>query len=157
MHLVGCGDLDAPLPRERHGIFDFTDRRDSPCGCPLSAQPIQGYSNCNLLIISFYFATHSNQRMYTTRVSAFSFYLKKKTPAKEKQNRGNPPVPPQRRAAVHSLRLPISCSAHSHANAPELERMRARASCFASRSLAPLSWLIKHCGAAIGSLIMIIN
>ena len=79
MHLVGCGDLDAPLPRERHGIFDFTDRRDSPCGCPLSAQPIQGYSNCNLLIISFYFATHSNQRMYTTRVSAFSFYLKKKS------------------------------------------------------------------------------
>ena len=94
MHLVGCGDLDAPLPRERHGIFDFTDRRDSPCGCPLSAQPIQGYSNCNLLIISFYFATHSNQRMYTTRVSAFSFYLKKKTPAKEKQNRGNPPSTP---------------------------------------------------------------
>ncbi|MEE0639318.1 MAG: hypothetical protein UCK33_06140, partial [Acutalibacteraceae bacterium] len=43
-------------------------------------------------------------------------------------------------------------SAHSHANAPELERVRARASCFASRSLAPLSWLIKYCGAAIESL-----
>ena len=53
-HFVGCGDLDAPLPLERHGIFDFTDRGDSPCGCPLSAQPIQGYSNCNLLTISFY-------------------------------------------------------------------------------------------------------
>ena len=33
----------------------------------------------------------------------------------------------------------------------------ARAACFASRSLACLNWLIKHCGAAIGSLIMIIN
>ena len=31
------------------------------------------------------------------------------------------PETPQRRAAVHSLRLSISCSAHSHANAPELE------------------------------------
>ena len=136
MHLVGCGDLDAPLPRERHGIFDFTDRRDSPCGCPLSAQPIQGYSNCNLLIISFYFATHSNQRMYTTRVSAFSFYLKKKTPAKEKQTQGYAPRPRQRRAAVHSLWLSTGGSAHSHANALELERVRARASCYASRSLA---------------------
>ena len=29
--------LDAPLPRQRHEIFDYTDRRDSPCGCPLSA------------------------------------------------------------------------------------------------------------------------
>ena len=74
--------------------------------------------------------------MYTTRVSAFSFYLKKKTPAKEKQNRGESPCTPprERRTAVLSLRLSISCSAHSHANVPELERMRARTSCFASRS-----------------------
>ena len=70
---------------------------------------------------------------------------------------GCPSVPPQRRAAVHSLWLPISCSAHSHANAPELERMRARASCFASRSLARLRWLIEHCGAAMGSLIIKIS
>ena len=48
---------------------------------------------------------------------------------------GYAPVPPrQRRTAVLSLRLSISCSAHSPANAPELERVRARASCFASRS-----------------------
>ena len=73
--------------------------------------------------------------MCTSHVSAFSFCLKKKTPAKEKQNRGNPPcTPPQRRAAVLNLWLSISCSAHSPANAPELERVRARASCFASRS-----------------------
>ena len=55
-----------------------------------------GFSNCNSLIISFSFATHSNQRMYTTRVSAFSFYLKKKTPAKEKQtsrSRSTPATP----------------------------------------------------------------
>ena len=90
-------------------------------------------------------------------VSAFSFYLKKKTPAKEKQTQGFAPRPREHRAAVHSSWLSVGSSAHSPANAQELERMRARASCFASRSLAPLSWLIKHCGAAIGSLIMIIN
>ena len=59
--------------------------------------------------------------MYTTRVSAFSFYLKKKTPAKEKQTQGSAPRPRQRHVAVHSSRLSISCSAHSRANAPELE------------------------------------
>ena len=67
---------------------------------------------------------------------------------------GCAPRPRQRRAAVHSSWLSVGSSAHSPANAPELERMRARASCFASRSLAPLSWLIKHCGAAIESLII---
>ena len=54
---------------------------------------------------------------------------------------GCAPRPRQRHAAVHSARLSISCSAHSRANAPELERMRARASCFASRSLACLNWI----------------
>ena len=47
---------------------------------------------------------------------------------------GCAPRPRERRAAVLSSRLSISCSAHSRANAPELERVRARASCFASRS-----------------------
>ena len=74
------------------------------------------------------------KKFYTVSVSAFSFYLKKKTPAKEKQTQGSAPRPRQRHAAVHSSRLSISCLAHSRANAPELERMRARASCFASRS-----------------------
>ena len=46
---------------------------------------------------------------------------------------GYAPRPRERRAAVLSSRLSISCSAHSRANAPELERVRARASCFASR------------------------
>ena len=40
----------------------------------------------------------------------------------------------QRRAAAPSSRLSVGSSAHSHANAPELERVRARASCCASRS-----------------------
>ena len=75
-----------------------------------------GFSNCNSLIISFSFATHSNQRMYTTRVSAFSFYLKKKTPAKEKQTQGCAPRPRERHAAALSLRLSVSCSAHSPVN-----------------------------------------
>ena len=100
---------------------------------------------------------------------------------------GCPLYPRQRRAAAPSSRLSVRCSAHSHANAPELERVCniteappvadearrcwrktrsiapapraigdyvlrvARASCFASRSLACLNWLIKHCGAAIES------
>ena len=70
---------------------------------------------------------------------------------------GYAPRPRQRHAAVHSSRLSISCSAHSSANAPELERMRARASCFASRSLACLNWLIKHCGAAMENMIIEVN
>ena len=100
--------------------------------------------------LPFAFASHHNRIFYTTRVSAFSFYLKKKTPAKEKQTQGYAPRPRQRHAAVHSSRLSIGCSAHSRANAPELEQVRARASCFASRSLAPLrklsnttAWLLK--------------
>ena len=114
------------------------------------------YNNFDLFIYSWLtaFAPHNNQTIYTYRVSAFSFYLKKKMPAKEKQTQGCAPRPRERRAAVLSSRLSISCSAHSHANAPELERMRARASCYASRSLTPLSWRIKHCGAAIESLII---
>ena len=43
------------------------------------------------------------------------------------------------RAAVHSLRFSVGSSAHSHANAPELERMRARAACCASRPLADVN------------------
>ena len=74
------------------------------------------------------------KKFYTVSVSAFSFYLKKKTPAKEKQTRGSTPRLRQRRTSVHSLRFSVGCSAHSPANAPELERVRARASCFASRS-----------------------
>ena len=85
------------------------------------------------------FASYHNQTFSISRVSAFSFYLKKKTPAKEKQTRGLTPRPQQRRAALPNSRLSISCSAHSHANALELERVRARASCFASRSLAYLN------------------
>ncbi len=72
--------------------------------------------------------------LYFPAFRHFLFYLKKKTPAK-KSKRAVPARHPQRRAAVHRSRLSISCSAHSHANAPELERVRARASCFASRSL----------------------
>ena len=52
---------------------------------------------------------------------------------------GCPLYPRQRRAAAPSSRLSVGSSAHSHANAPELERVHARASCFASRSLALLS------------------
>ncbi len=50
-------------------------------------------------------------------VSAFSFYLKKKTPAKEKQTQGFAPRPRERRAAVHSLLFSVGSSAHSPANA----------------------------------------
>ena len=49
-------------------------------------------------------------------VSAFSFYLKKKTPAKEKQTQGFAPRPHERLAAVHSLCYSIGSSAHSPVN-----------------------------------------
>ena len=61
---------------------------------------------------------------------------------KEKQTRGFTPKPRQRRAASHSLQLSVGSSAHSPANALELERVRARASCFASRSLTLPSWFL---------------
>ena len=103
---------------------------------------------------------------------------------------GCPLYPRQRRAAAPGSRLSVGSSAHSHANAPELERVCniteappvadearrcwrktrsiapapraigdyvlrvARASCFASRSLACLNWFIKHCGAAIECMII---
>jgi len=41
VQLVGCGDLDAPLPRERHKIPEMFIADRCPHGCPLSAQPIQ--------------------------------------------------------------------------------------------------------------------
>ena len=46
----------------------------------------------SLRVFTTTFATYNNQIFYTSRVSAFSFYLKKKTPAKEKQN-GDPLYP----------------------------------------------------------------
>ena len=49
-------------------------------------------------------------------VSAFSFYLKKKMPAKEKQTQGFAPRPRERRAAVHSLCCSVGSSAHSPVN-----------------------------------------
>ena len=50
------------------------------------------------------FASYNNQTIYTIRVSAFSFYSKKKTPAKEKQNRGNPPLYPRNAAPQYTAR-----------------------------------------------------
>ena len=47
---------------------------------------------------------------------------------------GFPLYPRERRAAVHSLCYSVGSSAHSPANALELERVRARAACVASRS-----------------------
>ena len=67
-------------------------------------------------------------------VSAFSFYLKKKTPAKEKQTQGFAPRPRERRAAVHSLCYSVGGSAHSPVNALELGRVRARAAYKVRRS-----------------------
>ena len=125
--------------------------------------------------------------LYSPRFGIF-FLFEKENACKRKAKQGESPCAPrQHRAAVPSSRLSIGCSAHSHANAPELERVCniteappvadearrcwrktrsiapapraigdyvlrvARASCFASRSLACLNWLIKHCGAAIES------
>ena len=68
---------------------------------------------------------------------------------------GFAPRPRERRAAVHSLCYSVGSSAHSPANALELDRVRARAACVASRPLAS-SVSLFHCGAAIGGLFLII-
>ena len=85
-------------------------------------------------------------------VSAFSFYLKKKTPAKEKQTQGFAPRPRERRAAAHSPRLSFSCSAHSPVNSL---RSNNTGSCVLLRKPFPRSpkKAFKHCGVAIESLI----
>ena len=59
-------------------------------------------------------------------------------PAKEKQTQGFAPRPRERRAAEHSLLFSVGSSAHSPANALELERVRARAAYKVRRSLAVL-------------------
>ena len=50
--------------------------------------------------------------IYTPRVSAFSFYLKKKTPAKEKQNRGESPLYPANAAPQYLARGSQSAARH---------------------------------------------
>ena len=133
--------------------------------------------------------------MYTSRVSAFSFCLKKKTPAKEKQNRGNPPCTPPGNAVPQyiacgsqSAARHIRAQTHRSLNECALVRLASQAvqpsqnivayrpwsgryaPCFSPTSprfirhrrrfgdVARLSLLdIKHCGAAIGGLIIKIN
>ena len=89
--LVGCGDSTHRLHRRQHDVIlqNFY---------PLPSLPT----------LTKYFIFHS--------VSAFSFYLKKKTPAKEKQTQGFAPRPRERRAAVHGLCFSVGSSAHSPVN-----------------------------------------
>ena len=148
-----CRVAGSAKPRLR-GLFRFAQ---SHAVWTNIIRPLNLHNMNNLWDLHPTLTSYRNQIFYTTRVSAFSFYLKKKTPAKEKQTRGFTPRPRQRHAAAHSSRLSIGSSAHSPANAPELERVRARASCFASRSLAALNQLIKHCGASIEGLIIEVN
>ena len=91
MSLCRVRRLDAPLP-------------------PQAAQHDAGkfYPLPSLPTLSKHFIFYS--------VSAFSFYLKKKTPAKEKQTQGFAPRPRERRAAVHSLCYSVGSSAHSPVN-----------------------------------------
>ena len=74
-------------------------------------------------------------------VSAFSFYLKKKTPAKEKQTQGFAPRPRERRAAVHSFCYSVGSSAHSPVNSL---RSNSTGSCGLLRKPFPrdISWVI---------------
>jgi len=83
--------LDAPLPPQAARCYTIIFH-------PLPSLPT----------LTKYFTFYS--------VSAFSFYLKKKTPAKEKQTQGFAPRPRERRAAVHSLLFSVGSSAHSPVN-----------------------------------------
>ena len=56
---------------------------------------------------------------------------------------GCTPRPRERHAAVLSSRLSISCSAHSRANAPELERVRARAT-YKVRAVQPSQNIVAY-------------
>ena len=89
--LVGYGDSTHRLHRRQHDVIlqNFY---------PLHSLPT----------LTKYFTFYS--------VSAFSFYLKKKTPAKEKQTQGFAPRPRERRAAVHRLLFSVGSSAHSPVN-----------------------------------------
>jgi hypothetical protein len=65
------------------------------------------------------FATHHNQAIYTTRISAFSFYLKKKTPAKEKQTSRfrSTPATPRRSTSLAALNQLLGTFARKRAGA----------------------------------------
>ncbi len=67
---------------------------DSPCGCPLSAKPIQGRSNCKLLIIGFYlrYAPESKD-IYFPHFGIF-FLFEKENACKRKANSGLRPETP---------------------------------------------------------------
>ena len=81
--------------------------------------------------------------MYTTRVSAFSFYLKKKTSAKEKQNRGNPPVPPRNAAPQY-----IACGSQSVARHIRTQTRRSLNDCvlvrLASQAVQPSQNIVAY-------------
>ena len=120
--------LDAPMPRQRHDM--------------------------NLWDLHPTFATYHNLFFYATRVSAFSFYLKKKTPAKEKQNRGNPPCTPANAAPQYLARGSQSVARHIRTQA-----RRSLNGCvlvrLASQAVPSLSSVSYYCcGTAIISLII---
>ena len=90
MYFVGCGDSTyrcrASGTKSLKRLVLSTARRDSPCGCPLSAQPIQGYSNCNLLIISFYLRVAPQlSDIHFPRLGIF-FLFEKENACKRKTN-----------------------------------------------------------------------
>jgi len=81
--------------------------------------------------------------MYTTCVSAFSFYLKKKTPAKEKQNRGNPPCIPRNAAPQY-----IACGSQSVARHIRTQTRRSLNECvlvrLASQAVQPSQNIVAY-------------
>ena len=91
--------------------------------------------------------------IYTSRVSAFLFCLRKETPAKKRQTRGFTPSPPQRRAAAHSLRLSVGSSTHSPVNS--LRSNNTDSCVLLCKPFPRISQSdFKHCGSAIESLII---
>ena len=82
--------------------------------------------------------------MYTSRVSAFSFCLKKKTPAKEKQNRGNPPCTPPGNAVPQY----IACGSQSAARHIRAQTHRSLNECalvrLASQAVQPSQNIVAY-------------
>ena len=98
------------------------------------------------------FAAYLNEIFYLIQRFGIFFLFEKENACKRKAKQGEIPLyPRERRAAVHSLLFSVGSSAHSPANALELERVRARAAYKVRRSLAS-SVSLYHCGAAIGTL-----
>ena len=121
---VGCGDSTHRCrvsgTKSLKRLVLPTARRDSPRGCPLSAQPIQGYRNCNLLIISFCLRVAPQLSDIHFPRFGISFLSEKRNACKERADSGfhpETPATPRRSTQLATLSQQLGTFARKRAGA----------------------------------------